>query len=91
MLRYISKAPNNILYCRPCKIPLRMGNNRIWYCPKCKATLNDKPVHSILCCAECEKPLQVTENGGGYCGHCKFIPSMQDTFLWKISAMKNLA
>lgn len=93
------------LYCNRCEIPLQMTNNRGLYCPKCKKNNLGRPPKYILCCAECEKPLRVTnwvipikikgwseEQKGGYgayCNHCNFHPSMQDTFLWKLSAMKS--
>ena len=77
-----------VLHCSQCKVPLQMTNFRGLYCPQCKACELGHAPESILHCAECEKPLRVTEIRGSYCINCEFHPSMQDTFLWKMSAMK---
>lgn len=79
-----------LLHCSQCRVPLQMTDYRGLYCPQCKAyDLVGQAPESILHCVECEKPLRVTKIRGSYCANCDYHPSMQDTFLWKISAMKN--
>src|SRR3989344_1661406 len=89
----LCKRMHAFLYCGDCEIPLRMGNNRFIYCPKCKASHCDPRIEltSDLCCAECERPLGVTVGEGSYCVHCNYHPMMQDTIFWKISKSKRPA
>ena len=39
----------------------------------------------VLCCAECETPLTFESGGGARCVPCGYYPSMQDTFIKKVS------
>ena len=63
---------------------LRMGTNRVLFCPKCVSPQSRLMSGMVLCCVECEKPLEVVSGGGSYCIRCKFSPSLQDTYLQKL-------
>ncbi|HSD12593.1 MAG TPA: hypothetical protein VLC10_03470 [Patescibacteria group bacterium] len=48
--------------------------------------LSRELLRNVLCCAECEQPLHIDRmTGGAYCTHCNYPPSMQDTFIMRIT------
>ncbi|MBU6141741.1 hypothetical protein KGO95_01305 [Patescibacteria group bacterium] len=91
ILRPVALGPKRVLWCQPCGVPLQIGNNRLRYCPLCKASERDESVKSILHCAECDNPLQFMLDGGSWCKYCNFTPSLQDTYLLDIRKMKSPA
>lgn len=47
--------------------------------------LSRELLRNVLCCAECERPLDIDARGGGWCTPCNYPPSMQDTFIMRIT------
>ncbi|MEY4744800.1 MAG: hypothetical protein RL272_745 [Candidatus Parcubacteria bacterium] len=47
--------------------------------------LSRELLRNVLCCAECGRPLDIDSRGGGWCASCRYQPSMQDTFIMRIT------